>query len=178
MKNAFIALQAQLLTALSSLGVNYIRMWNNQLERLLNGEISDFALMNESGDTPAILIEFVGPSTIETLGNGDQLYNPFDIKIHILHQFYNASDGTQDQDLKVLDIAQGVYDAFNGWMSGTVAFGQFIRISEEWDYDHPDVYHFIQTYRTTFVDSTLNAPVNGTLSDKNDTLTLNVIQGA
>lgn len=182
MKQAFLALQAFLIAQLSSVtlpsgavvSVNYVRMWNNQLERLINGDQSDFSLFGVNGDTPAILIEFVSPATIMHLGNGVQIYDPLDIRVHILHQFFDAQDGTQDQDVVVLDIAEAVYFALNSWFSSTVAYGQFVRISEEWDYDHPDVYHFVQTYRTTYVDTATNLPIGGTLSSSNDTLTLNI----
>lgn len=183
MKILFLAIQQLLISKLTAYNLSYVRVWNNQLERLLGGEISDFALMNETGDTPAILIEFVSPATIEQLGNGDQIYNPFGIRLHILHQFYDAQNGTQDQDLVVLDIANDIYDVFQDWMPDTVTIdgntyqvpvGVMVRTSEEWDYDHPDVYHFIQEYTTTWVDSRKNRPENGILSDPNDTLTLNI----
>jgi hypothetical protein len=145
-------------------------MWNNQPERLMAGEINDFALMDEKGDTPAILVEFVGPSPIEQLGNGNQLYNPFIVRFHILHQFYDAQSGEQDQDLKVLDIAEAIYNAFQEWMPEDVAVGVMTQTSVNWDYDHPNVYHYIQEYTTTFVDSLKNRPQNGSLSDPNATL--------
>lgn len=185
MKLLFLAIQSYLLSQLSN--VNYIRMWNNQLDRLLNGEQqSDFALMDENGDTPALLIELVGPANIEMLGNGDQIYQDLVIRVHILHQFYNANDGTMDQDLPVLDIAENIYKAFNDWMPDTMTIngvvyqipvGVMNRTGENWDYDHPDVYHFIQEYTTNWVDSNRNKPINGTLSDKNATIELVVIKG-
>lgn len=177
MKNLFLAIQQLLISTLTAHNVSYVRIWNNQLERLLIGEISDFALMNETGDTPAILVEFVSPAIIEQLGNGDQIYNPLIIRLHILHQFYDAQDGTQDQDLPILDISEDIYDAFQDWMPNNVPVGVMVRTSETWDDNHPDVYHFIQEYTTTLVDSRKNRPEGGYLSDPNATLETVIING-
>lgn len=161
-------------------------MWNNQLERLLNGEQDDIALIAEIGDQPAIIVQFVSPFTIEQLGNGVEIYQNLIVRLHILHQFYNANDGTMDQDLVVLDIAEDVYRAFDDWMPSTMVIGGVTydipvgvmnRQSETLDDDHDNVYHFIQDYMTNWVDSANNRPINGILSSKNATLQTVVIKG-
>lgn len=186
MRTLFLAIQQYLLSALTAQRVNYIRMWNNQLDDLLGGQISDFALKDDVGYTPAILIEFASPMTINQLGNGDQIYDDLIIRVHILHEFYDAQDGTEAQDLDVLSIAQSVFFAFQDWMPNIMTIngidyqipvGVMVRCSETQDYNHPDVYHFVQEYKTNWVDSMRNRPVAGKLSVPPLNYELAVIKG-
>ena len=180
MKILFLAIQQLLISALTAYNVNYVRIYKNQLKSLLNGEINDLALINDKGDKVAIIVQFMSPMPIETLGNGWQVYNPLNIKLHILHQFFDAQDGTQDQDLIILDIAEKIYDAFQEWMPDTVTIdgidypvnvGVMTRTSEEQEEeDYGNVYCFKQNYTTTFTDVLKNRPENGILASPNTNL--------
>ena len=180
MKILFLAIQQLLISALTAYNVNYVRIYKNQLKSWLNGEINDLALINDKGDKVAIIVQFMSPMPIETLGNGWQVYNPLNIKLHILHQFFDAQDGTQDQDLIILDIAEKIYDAFQEWMPDTVTIdgidypvnvGVMTRTSEEQEEeDYGNVYCFKQNYTTTFTDVLKNRPENGILASPNTNL--------
>lgn len=162
-------------------------MYKNQYESLINGEINDLALINDKGDKIAILVQFVSPMLTEQLGNGCQIYNPLNIRLHYIHQFFDAQDGTQDQDLIILDIAEAVYDAFQDWMPDTITVndvvyqvpvGVMVRTSEEQeDENYGNIYVFKQNYTTTWVDGLKNRPEGGYLSDPNITLETVIIQG-
>lgn len=167
----FLAIQQYLLSKITS--VQYIRLWNNNLEMLLEGKDEPYQL-------PVIFVEF--PDNIQwmQIGNGCQEAD-IDIKLHIVTQFYDAMDGTVSQDLFALKMAQDVYKAFQDWMPSTVTIptegqyaayagtynvpvGVMVRSGDEQDKNHGEVYHFIQTYTTTIVDSDMDRPVGGTLA--------------
>ena len=53
----------------------------------------------------------------------------------------------------------------------------FIRSSEEQDYDHNNIYVWKQTYRTTFIDSLMDEPLNSinTIPVTNLTITKTIL---
>lgn len=180
----FLALQQYLLQQLEAEGVNYIRLWNNQLNDMVEGTFSEAATYNDNHVTPFIFIEFVSPMNISTLGNGNQVYEDLFIKLHLIYDFTDAQDGTMGQDLLVLQFAQAVYVALQDWMPSTVTItgnfagtyqvpvGSMVRMEEEQDFNHSNLYHFIQTYKTNYVDSSRNRPIGGQLASANTTLDL------
>lgn len=184
MKILFLALQQFLLSHLTGWRVNYIRIWNNQLQDMIDGTfVAEAATYNEAGVTPFIFVEFVSPMNINTLGNGDQVYEDLYIKLHFIFDFRDAQDGTMEQNLQVLDFSEDVYFALQDWMPSiitinsidyTVPVGSFMRVAEDQDFDHSNLYHFVQTYKTNFIDSKRNRPIQGQLSDINTALQTNV----
>lgn len=135
----------------------FIHMWNNQVERLK--EVNDEGISTYVFPLPATLIEFVSPMEILQLGNGVQLYDPLIIRIHFVHNLLDAGDGTMEQNLEVFDLKNKVYKALQGFEpAGAVAF---VRVAEEQDYDHPNLYHFIMDFQTNFVDASAIKPVDG-----------------
>ena len=170
MKEVFTNISAYLQSSLTAYGVTYVRMWNNQLADIKDGTFTaQTALYNNTQATPIVLVEFVSPMTINTLGNGDQFYEDLTINLHLIYDFTDSQDGTMDQDLLVLDFAQAVYFALQDYMPN-IPIGAMYRVAEQHDFDHSNLYHFIQTYKTNFVDSIRNRPISGVLSDPNDTL--------
>lgn len=140
-------------------GVVHCRMWNNQLQRVMDGKMELF-------DMPAVFIEFVTTDiNNSSMGGGIQIFNPLIFKLHILHKQLDAGDGTFEQNLDVYDmkdkIFQKVYKFQPGISDETNKVGSCIRITEEQDYQHHFVYHYIQTYQTTLVDDQMQEPVNG-----------------
>lgn len=169
----FLAIQEYLISkGIPSTG--YVRMWNNNLAELLEGKDEIYQL-------PAIFIEF--PTNIEynQLGNGVQAVDDLRIKLHIVVDFYDAIDGTVSQNLVVLKLAQDIYKAFQEWMPTAVSIatggfynayagiyrvpvGVMSRRVEYQDTNHPNVYHFVQEYATTWIDLDDNRPIGGVLS--------------
>lgn len=167
----FLAIQQYLLSKITS--VTYIRMWNNNLDMLLEGKDEVYQL-------PAIWVEFPDDIQWQQIGNGCQEAD-IEIRLHMVTQFYDATDGTVSQDLFALKMAQDVYKAFQDWMPSTVTIpsggmynayagtynvpiGVMVRSGEQQDKNHPEIYHFIQTYTTTIVDRDMDRPVGGQLS--------------
>jgi len=154
MKNFFLAL----FTKLSAVtGILYVRMWNNQLDLVQAGKMELFG-------HPACFIEF-GSASIQQLGEGRQLFDPLTFKIHILDWQLDAGDGTFEQNLEVYDLKDLIFAAIQKFQPGltdqTDKVGSCIRIAEYQDYKHAGVYHYIQEYKTTYVDEIMVEPVGG-----------------
>lgn len=163
MKNFFLALFLRLQTIKNDDGSDTfkkIAKWNNQLVLLMNEEGARVNLF----ELPAIFIAF-DTSSITQLGNGVQLYDPLDFEVHILDWQIDAENGTFEQNLRIFDLKQKVYQCLQKFQPGFTdeedPAGSCIRISEQEDNNHNGVYHFIQKYRTTFVDNSMAEPVGG-----------------
>jgi hypothetical protein len=156
MKELYLAIKARLEAVLLDDDNNqiakFIHIWNNQLSWMAQGKEYSFGF-------PAIFIEFVNPSEIQYVGNGVQVYDPLDINVHICHEYYDAADGTMEQNLEVFVLKQKVLAALQKFHCD--GSGTFTREGEEQDYDHPNYYHFIQRYRTTWIDKSMEEPVDG-----------------
>lgn len=153
MKQLFLDIKTQLLAKVPE--VTFVQMWNNQFNDLEEGSVYSFPF-------PCIFIEFVNENEIKQLGQGYQIYDPLTVRVHIGHDFYNNTDGTMEQDLAVMDLKQKVYKALQKFEpTGAV---QFIRYSESQDYNHTNIYHFIQDYKTNYIDSYRTEPVDGVQS--------------
>lgn len=137
-----------------------IRKWNNQLELLMTEEGARIYMYTH----PAIFIAF-NTSVIQQLGNGIQLYDPLFFDIHIMDWQLDAGDGTFEQNLTVYDLKKKVYKALQKLQPGLTdesdPAGSCIRIAEEEDNNHRGVTHYIQKYKTTWVDNDLSEPVGG-----------------
>jgi hypothetical protein len=148
-------------------------MWNDNLDELIEGKDDQYQL-------PAIFIEFDDDIQWMQIGNGCQEAD-INIKLHIVYDFYDAMDGTKGQNLLALQLAQDVYKTIQDWMPSTVTInsggeyamwagtynvpiGVMVRTGDAQDKSHNNVYHFIQTYTTSIIDSDMDRPVNGTLS--------------
>lgn len=151
MRALYLAIKAQLLLKVPT--INFIAMWNNQLQDLMEGK-------NYSFRQNAVLIEFVAPTQIGGVGNNVQVYEPLEVKIHIIHRQDDAGDGTMDCNLDVFDFKQQVYKALQLFQASNTSV--FDRQTEEQDYDHTNLYHYIQSYMIAMVDNDMPLPINGT----------------
>ncbi len=163
MKQFFLALFIQLQTIRNEDGSQMfkkIAMWNNQLTLLIDKNGARTTLF----EMPGLFIAF-NTASIQQLGNGVQLYDPLFFDIHILDWQIDAGDGTFEQNLEVFDRAEKVYQCIQKFQPGLTdtndPAGSCIRVAEEEDTNHNGVYHFIQRYKTTFVDNNMAEPVGG-----------------
>lgn len=158
MQQLFKEIYTQLSTLKDSSGnPMYIRMWNNQLELVMSGKMELFSF-------PAIFIEFGTANTLGVMGGGGiQNYDPVVINLHILHWQLDSNgnfiDGGFEQNLDVYDTKQDVYRLMQKFKPSKGM--PMIRTSETQDYFHAGVYHFIQSYHTTWADDAMEEPVNG-----------------
>lgn len=128
-----------------------VRVWNNQVLAVVEERLPLF-------QSPAVFIA-PRPETIMQLGEGVQLYDPLDIDIHIVHWQLDSKDGNLDQNLDVFDFADLVFLALQKFKPDGA--GTFVRVGQQHDYEHAGLYHFIQTYRTNYVDAQMQEPVDG-----------------
>ncbi len=140
--------------------VQFVQMWNNQLESL-KAKDSEQNIMY-SFSLPALLIEFRNLDT-EQLGNGNQIYPDLIIRIHILHRLEDSGDGTMEQNLAVLDLRDAVQLTLQNFRPAGAS--EFIRQRQEMDYSHNNVYHYIMDYGCTYVDTLTNLPISPVITD-------------
>lgn len=170
MKNLYLGINEQIKTMCPL--IKYRGMWNNQV----NDMVDEKGQKVYSFQLPATFIEFVNDNPVDSVGGGVQIYDPCDIKIHIVHDFYDAQDGTMEVNLEIFDIEQQIHDALQLFAvkGDDYGSGPFSRVSQERDYDHSNVYHSIPTYRTTWTDNSRSQPVGGYEIDPPLTLDLTV----
>ena len=134
--------------------IKFCQVWNNQM----GGRDADQKDMY-AFPLPAVFLEINSPDSIEQLGNGAQL-QVLTLRVHIFHEFYNNTDttnGMMEQDLAIFALRDVVYGALQKYEpSGAVAM---VRIAEMQDYDHDNVYHFIQEYQTNYIDNSRVEPI-------------------
>ena len=121
----------------------YVRIWNNQITRIKERQLEAFAL-------PAMFVELANP-TFENIGEGLRS-SALTFKIHIAHEFYDAQDGTFDQDLVVFDIRDKVIATLSG--HALTGCGPLDPVGESLDTDHDNVYHYVIDFTCDFTDST------------------------
>lgn len=156
MRQLFLDIKARIETYIPE--IQFIRMWNSQTEQM-EGEEGQEGSAIYPLQLPAVFVEFVNDQTPKQLGNGVQIFDNLGVKLHLVHQQFDAGDGTHEQNLEVFTLKQKLFKYMNLFEpTGAVAF---IRNGETQDYDHTNVYHFIQDYVTNYVDFGAQLPVDG-----------------
>lgn len=122
---------------------NWINTWNNQLERMQNEQ--EYAIQN-----PSCYVE------LETLDAHQLLdgYQGMDINvnIHILSEELDASDGSIDEFRSIFGLRDSVVIALDRYKPSQG--GYMIKISEQQDYSHTNMYHYIIKYVLHWIDDT------------------------
>lgn len=121
----------------------HVRIWNNQIAYLKDGKLSSFPM-------PAFFVEVVNNPTYEILGQGFRSAD-LSFKIHIAHEFYDAGDGTFEQDLPVFGLRDLLIANLTG--HNLTACGPLNSVSETQDFEYEKVYHFIVDFVCNFTDS-------------------------
>lgn len=163
-KELFISLKTQLNTLLGTDGLPLIKTigkWNNQQRDLMNEQGSKVNLF----PMPAVFFAFKTAEIMQG-GEGVQIYDPLDFELHILDWMLDAADGTFEENLEIFDISEKVWTNMQKFRPGNLTDdnnpgSSCIRVGEEEDNDHRGISHFIQRYRTTYVDNGMQEPVGG-----------------
>lgn len=121
----------------------FVRVWNNQLERLEKSE--DYAFPR-----PAAFLEVINPAAYDLIGIG---FSASDIifSIHIIHELYDSQDGTMDQNLEVFELRDKVLASLAGYEP--TACSKLFFIAEQQDYDHDQLYHYVIDFKCSFIES-------------------------
>lgn len=120
----------------------YSRVWNNQLSSEREAKIYDYP-------KPAAFVEFITPVTFTEMG-GNFGNADIGINIHLIHEYYNA-DGTFEQDMLVFDLRDKIVALLSQFKP--TACGLMVRVNEQQDFDHDNLYHYIIGFAVNFVDS-------------------------
>jgi len=121
----------------------YSRVWNDQVKREKRGEAQAYP-------RPAAFLEIIHSPQFAELGFG---FASADVgwKIHLVHEFMDAEDGTMDQDLTIFDLRDQVVAALSLYYP--TACGPLVKVSEGQDYDHDNIYEYIIDFVCNFIDS-------------------------
>ena len=133
-------------------GVKYVRVWNNQLDDLMNKE-QDV----ESFPLPAAFLEVEMPNNYLPLPYGISA-SDIVFKVHLLHEHYDSEDGTMGQNLSVFDLRDGIIIKLTNYEP--VSCGALMKIQEQQDSEHANVYHYIISFTCHFIDDTADARKN------------------
>lgn len=121
----------------------YVRLFNNQIRYEKEGKGTVYP-------KPAAFIEVVSPATYEVIG---QYYRNADLsfRIHLVHEFMDAADGTMEQDLIIFDLRDNVIALLSGFTPA--GCGPLNCMVESQDYEHDNVYEMILDFVCNFTDS-------------------------
>lgn len=142
----------------------FSRVWNNQYLNEQEGKTQYYP-------KPAAFVEIVMPVSFEVLGEG---YRSADIafRIHIVHEFFNA-DGTFEQDLLIYELRDLIIKALH--LYSPSGCGALTAVSEEQDYDHTNVNHYIIDFVCNFIDATGSTDSNYIVKEPDTGIVLNVL---
>lgn len=123
--------------------VPYVRIWNNQVRYEHEGNQTNFP-------KPAFFLEVVNDVQYEELGKGVQAAD-VGFRVHIVHEYYDAQDGTFEQDLPVFDLRDKIRATLS--LVEVTACGPLCVVREGQDYEHTNIYHYIIEFVCNFIDS-------------------------
>lgn len=123
-----------------------VRIWNNQVAFLT----AEGGAKIEVFPCPAFFVEVVNNPVYEIIGQQFRSCN-VGFRIHIVHEFYNAQNGTFEQDLAVFDLRDKVLGYLTAFRP--TACGPLECMAEGMDYEHTNIYHYIVEFVCNFTDS-------------------------
>lgn len=122
----------------------HTRIWNNQLQYEKEGKLYDYP-------KPAAFLETMTDVRYEQIGYQVNEM-PIVFRIHIIHEYYDAQDGTFEQDLVVFDIRDSVIRLLKGYRPS--GCNELIHVTEMQDFDHDNLYHYMIDFTTSFQETT------------------------
>lgn len=131
---------------------NYVAIWNNQLKRSFDGSGYNFLF-------PAVFVE-IEDFNSEDWGLGVSIQD-LNIIFHICHQELDATDGTLDQNLQVFDYRTKIRQYFSSY-SNAPTFNTFMFKKEVEDFNHGNVSHWKEIFKTRYCDLSGSPYFNGT----------------
>lgn len=122
----------------------FVRIWNNQFDQLEERVIESFPF-------PCAFVEVVMPNTYEQLGGG---YTSSDVifRIHIGQTQYDSQDGRLSENKTVFALRDEIILSLTDPKWYATNCSGFMKISEEQDYRHKTVYHYIVDFTCSFID--------------------------
>jgi hypothetical protein len=128
----------------------FVRVWNRQIRMLYDGETYSYPL-------PACFVEVINPAQYEQMGLG-YTQSEITFRIHIAQEYYDAQDGTFEQNYTIFDLRDEVI-ALLTYYEPTACSG-LQKTNEEQDYEHTQLYHYMVDFKCSFIDSKGDQTVN------------------
>lgn len=140
---ADVKAKVKALTVDGALLFQTVRVWNNQVEQEEDLEYVAYA-------KPACFIEILTEVVWEQLGQG---FSTADIgfRFHLVHEFVDNQAGDFEEDLAIFDLRDKLIAAFTLYMPP--GCGSMMKINEEQDIGHKNVYHYVVEFVCSFVDN-------------------------
>lgn len=128
----------------------HVNTWNSHEQQIIDRDNYPF-------DFPAVFFE-IDRSQVQVLGDGYRIYDPLDIKIHVLHRLEDSGNGNFDENLDIEDVQEQVRLALEGYEfdGSSVLF----LTSDVMDHEHDSVSHSTMIFRCCYVDSKVSEPRN------------------
>ena len=135
-----------------------VRIWNNQTRYNADGQYPDFA-------KPACFVEVLNGVSWDALPGGITSAD-LGFVFHIVHEYYDAQDGTFEQDLPVFQLRNAIVKAFT--LYKPTGCGPMTLVTDEQDANHTNIYEYMVGFVTHFLDdtgapTTIDATMPGTL---------------
>lgn len=123
--------------------LQHVRIWNNQVGYEDDGKIYDFP-------KPAAFLGTRIPNIHLPLGGA---YSQTDIVfiVHLVHEQYDAGDGTFEQNYDVFDLRAKVLKVLTNFQPDQC--GSLMKISESQDETHTNIYHYQIEFLTGLIDT-------------------------
>ena len=157
----YTQIKTQLLTLVDDNSIpliNFVDRWNNQIENLRNKDES----MEYPYNFPAVFIEFDSPNEIQSIGNNVQIYDPLNVILHIVWSELDTGDGNMENNFNVINFKQQVYLLMSLFRPTNTS--NFVRFEEKQDYNHDNIYEYVQSYKCTFMDYDAQLPLGGSIA--------------
>ena len=133
-----------LITKLSPITNDFCRIWNNQFRYMEEQKIESFPF-------PCSFIEVQMQQVHSQLSSG-VTESDVTFKIHLGAVEYDAQDGTLEQNTSIFTLRDSVVKALTGYEP--TGCSKLMKIAEQQDYEHTDVYHYIIYFQCSFIDTT------------------------
>lgn len=131
-----------------------VRVWNGQVEQEKAGEYVAYA-------KPACFVQLImNPDGWAALPEGVSSADA-GIVFHIVHEYYDAQDGTFEQDLPVFDLADQIIEKFTLFKPS--GCGPWAKVNEGQDENHTNIYEYQVGFLFHFIDTagqTKTTPAN------------------
>lgn len=119
-----------------------IRIYNDQITREKEGRYPNYA-------KPAAFVEVLNDIEWNNLEGGVSAAD-LGFRVHIVHEFYDAQDGSFEQDLEVFDLRDSVIAAL--MLYEPTACSAMQKTTEVPDYTHDNLYVYMIDFVTHFID--------------------------
>lgn len=137
--NAILDIKAQLQTA-----IGFCRIFNNQFRYMEEGTVESFPF-------PCTFIEVQMPQEHSQLSSG-VTESDVTFKIHIGQVEYDAQDGTLEENKSIFALRDQVVKLLTYFEPSGCS--RLMKIREEQDFEHTNVYHYQIHFQCSFIDTT------------------------